>query len=158
MAELTKVVGKEEIAKALRAANVTMGSAVRRGLKRAGLYLQRKSQEIVPVHKGNLKASAGTRATGTGWNTDVVVFYTAAYAVYVHERTDVAHGKEFNIKHADEIASAHTPAQRKVWFNRGENQQAKFLETPARTEKPMLLKIITGEAQTGMKQVGRAPK
>jgi len=146
MVQMVKVTGAKEIIKRLQQANVQLGSDVERGLKKAGLFLQRKSQEIVPVQSGNLKDSAGTKALGSGWFTDVIVYYTALYAVYVHERTDLAHGVEFNIKHAEEIATAHTKAQKKIWFNRGENQQAKFLERPAREHRLAILAIIAGEA------------
>lgn len=115
MASMVEVKGVEGIVQALKEANVTIGHKVARGLKKAGLLLQRYSQEVVPIDTSNLKNSAGTRAFGKGWLTDVVVFYTAHYAVYVHERTD--------LKHA-------------------EGKQAKYLEGPAREHRDELLKVI----------------
>jgi len=134
MAHVIQVIGGKEILERLRRAGVSLGSDVARGLKKAGLLLQRYSMEIVPVDLGNLKASAGTDATGTGWDTDVVVFYTAHYAVYVHENTTARHGAEYN---------AAYPGRR----SRGENQQAKFLETPAREHGDELLDVIAGEGR-----------
>lgn len=146
MAVLPKVDGVAEVINRLRQTHENLGNGVARGLKKAGLFLQRESQGQVPVHLGPLKASAFTRAFGKGFKTDVVVGYTAKYAVFVHEDLEAAHGKEFNVKHADKIANAHTPAQKKMWFNRGENQQAKFLERPAREKAGEIIQIIADEA------------
>ena len=120
MAQLVQIFGVQEVKDNLRKANYSLGASTRRGLIKAGLYLQRQSQKIVPVLTGNLKNSAGTKPIGHGWYTDVVVYYTAAYAVYVHERTELRHkpGKE-----------------------------AKFLEKPARIYRPQILAIIRGEAE-----------
>lgn len=54
-------------------------------LLRAGLYLQRESQRLVPVEYGVLRNSAFTRREDTGRKFIVLVGYTAAYAIYVHE-------------------------------------------------------------------------
>lgn len=62
------------------------------GLKRAGLFLQRESMQVVPVDTGNLRASAFTMCIGD--NTEAVqvqVGYSAAYALYVHENLDARH-------------------------------------------------------------------
>lgn len=61
------------------------------GLKRAGLFVQRKSQEIVPIEFGILKNSARTEADGSRFDTKVSVMYLASYAVYVHENTRARH-------------------------------------------------------------------
>lgn len=121
-----------------------LGSGVARGLMKGGLHLQRKSQEITPVDLGDLHGSSFVRNVGgSGFNTDIVVGYGSEacnYAVFVHEDLDKAHGKAFNIKYAKEIAAG-------TMDNRGENQQAKFLERPARTEKKRIIKIIQREAR-----------
>ena len=96
-----------------------------RGLKKAGLLLQRESMKLVPVDHGVLRGSAFTRVTGTGSKTDVQVGYTASYAIYVHENLDAAHGKQFNAKYRKEIANGQMRS-------RGANQSAKFLERPYR--------------------------
>lgn len=120
MAHMVKVIGVNEIKNKLRESSMRLAGSVRRGLMKGGLYLQRESQKIVPVETGNLKGSAGTKPIGRGWHTDVVVYYTATYAVYVHERTELSHkpGKE-----------------------------AKFLEKPAREQRKKILDIIAGEAE-----------
>ena len=117
MAHLVKIFGKNEIKKRLNQANIILGQQVRQGLIKAGLFLQRKSQEVVPIEFGNLKNSAGHKPIGQGWNTDVIVYYTASYAVYVHEIT----------------TAQHKPGK-----------IAKYLETPMRENRENLLRIIAG--------------
>lgn len=144
------------------------------GLKKAGVYLQRESQKIVPVWTGNLKASAYTKVVkrrgfvgrmilgefkaggGQGIMTDVVVGYgsSAKYAIYVHQNLDKAHGTAFNVKHAAQIAAkmkvhkkgknaGKTYWSRKEYYRpRGPDQQAKFLEVPARNKRAEMLEII----------------
>jgi len=111
------VTGASEIRQRIRMLSASLGEKFRRGLTKAGLELQRWSQKEVPVDMGTLKNSAGTRVIGAGWGSDAVVFYTAAYAVYVHERMDLKH-----------------PVGR-----------AKFLEGPARERRDELLRIIERE-------------
>ena len=145
--KMIKLEGLPQVLSRLKGATGDMQNKAGRGLKLAGMFLQRESQKIVPVQLGNLKNSAFTRSMGTGLRTDVTVGYTAEYATYVHEDLDKAHGTAFNVKHADEIRSA-TKKQRTAaggLFNRGEEQQAKFLETPARTKRTEMLAIIAAE-------------
>lgn len=110
------------------------------GLKMAGLLLQRESQRIVPVDTGLLKASAFTRHTGKGIDCVVRVGYTQVYAVFVHERMDLAHGKAYNEKHAARIASGE-------YKPRGPSQTAKYLEIPLRTNRQRMIQIVLQHAQ-----------
>lgn len=119
---------------------------LQRGLMRAGLALQRESMKIVPVMTGNLRASAFTRPTGSGTKFEVQVGYTAKYALYVHEDLEAAHGSVFNAKHAERIAKAKG-RDKKIWFNRGPDQQAKFLEKPFREQRKRLAEIVEMEIQ-----------
>lgn len=91
---------------------------VERGVYKAGLFLQRESQKIVPVLTGNLRLSAFTRKEGKGTGTQVRVGYTANYAVFVHEN----------------LTARHKPGK-----------QAKFLETPAREKRDEIAAIIANE-------------
>ena len=84
----------------LRRRENMFANAVGQGLKLCGLFVQRESQQIVPVDTGNLKAGAFTRSVGTGFGTTVTVGYVAAYAMIVHEDLTKAHGKEYNAKYA----------------------------------------------------------
>ena len=143
MAKLASISGIDKIIRNLGRIDAQIARGVARGLKRGGLLLQRESQKIVPVDKGPLKASAFTRNIGgSGFKTDIIVGYTTAYAVYVHEDLEAAHGEAFNRKYAEQIADTAN----KQFHNRGSNQQAKFLEQPARELKPVILKIIHQEA------------
>jgi len=116
MVGMLNVVGVAGVRRAMRMSAGTR-IAVERGLKRAGLFVQRESQKIVPVDTGALKNSAGTSSTGFGWNTTVAVFYTQSYAIYVHERTELR----------------HKPGKR-----------AKFLESVVREQRARILAIIAG--------------
>ena len=125
MAKMVTITGVRGIIENLRKLEKAQGSRltggimphviVERGLPKAGLFLQRSSQEIVPVDKNILKPSANTRKEGSGWKTVVTVSYTTAYAVYVHERTDLKNKP---------------------------GQEAKFLEKPAREKRGEILRII----------------
>ena len=120
MAHMVEVIGVEDVKRRLKEAGVKLGFQVRRGLIKAGLFLQRESQKVVPVDTSNLKNSAGTKPIGHGWHTDVIVYYEATYAVYVHERTELKHKK---------------------------GKMAKFLEKPMRENRHRILGIIAGEAK-----------
>ena len=144
MAKILKITGINTVIRNLGKAKGVLGTGVARGLKKGGLHLQRKSDEIVPVDLGDLKGSSFCRNIGgRGFDTDIVVGYGSEacnYAIYVHEDLDKAHGKAFNIKYAKEITAGTMP-------NRGENQQAKFLERPAREERKRIVRIIQREAR-----------
>jgi len=130
----------------------SVGSAFATGLKTAGLFLQGESQAIVPFQLGELHGSAFTRNVGgKGFDADVVVGYTAKYAPFVHENLDAAHGKEFNIIYAEAIAAAvgtKKGTAKGGMFNRGENQQAKFLETPARNKRKEIIQIVADKVRS----------
>lgn len=171
MAQLQYVEGLNVVARNLKLfADQTLPRKMARGLKKAGGYLQRASQRIVPKDEGNLHDTAFTRAEGSGLDVVVTVGYTAEYAVYVHEipppsslrqyvvrdrarsqawhamgagaatrsRT-AAHGEAFNEKHAKEIA-------RGAEHSRKPGQAWKFLETPMRTERAEMIRIVWMEA------------
>lgn len=144
MTGLGSVLGRLKKVKSVR-----LGPGFEVGLKRAGLFLMRKSQEIVPVWRGPLRASARTmNIGGKGYLADVVVSFGAGapYAVVVHEDLNKVHGEAFNRKYAVEISNAKTAQQKSYYFKRGKNQQAKFLEKPARIYRPQLIALIYGSA------------
>jgi hypothetical protein len=120
--------------------------AVAVGLGGGALFLQRESQKIVPVQLGNLKNSAGSRVEiSAGGKISAIVFYTAAYAVFVHENPNAAHGRDFNAKYAKEISAAKgtkSGTARGGMFNRGPNQQYKFLERPAREKRKEIVLVV----------------
>lgn len=107
--------GVKEIQAAFNLKRKTHAKGLRIGLLRAGLYLQRESQKLVPIATGALRASAGTRVEGVGFDTAVVVSYGTLYGLYVHENLD----------------AKHMPGR-----------QAKFLEQPLREGRDHLKAII----------------
>jgi hypothetical protein len=150
MARIHELFARQNSFKAkLRGRFLRYGLLIGQNLIKAGFYIQRESMKIVPILTGNLRASAFTRFTGVGLQTRVQVGYTAAYAIFVHEIVEYAHGSEFNAKHRDKIARLNyttkeevqgplKPGQKKrktktvkvehpYYFNRGVRQQSKFL-------------------------------
>jgi len=114
------VQGVKEIQRAITAHKKKTAKGLRVGLLRAGLFLQRESQEIVPFDKGFLKASGGARygwprEEGVGFDIAVAVGYSANYALYVHEN----------------LTARHDPGK-----------QAKFLEQPLREKMDRIGAIV----------------
>lgn len=160
MASMIKITGMRAVLQKAMRASMKIKNNASNGLVKGGRYLQAESMRIVPVQTDNLRGTAFTRRIST---FHVIVGYTAPYAAFVHENPNAAHGKAFNIKHAVEIAKANErlyfdakgrvvgqkagTQRHKVWFNRGENQQWKFLETPARTKRLNILAIVAAEAR-----------
>lgn len=90
MAATIKIEGLDE---AIASINEEIGKINGRttgGLLAGGLIIQRRSQELVPVKYGFLKASAYTRKTPEDPKV-VEVGYSAAYALYVHENLEAHH-------------------------------------------------------------------
>lgn len=144
---MTNVVGLIGVQNALKNLRTAVPKKVERGIKKAALRLQRDSMELVPIQFGNLRASAFTRVEAVASSIVATVGYTADYALIVHENLNAAHGKAFNEKYADKIAKKKkSPSAKKLYFKRGPNQQAKFLETPARENQDVYAKIIVDEA------------
>lgn len=143
---LCEVKGVKKMMSDLQKRSKMHRKAIAAGLGGGALFLQRESQRIVPVQLGNLKNSAGSRVEITaGGKISAIVFYTAAYAVYVHENPNAAHGRDFNQKYASEISAAKGTkggTARGGLFNRGPNQQYKFLERPAREKRKEIVLIV----------------
>jgi len=124
------VTGAKEILSNMKKHQKLLGLGVAAGLKAAGLALQRESQQLVPVDTGNLKASAFTRAEGSGLNTAVTVGYTAAYALFVHELIGM------------KLEGQPRPGGRGRYWDPAGRGRAKFLEEPARRMAPQLVAIV----------------
>ena len=92
MAKISHVTGVSSIMAKLRVGGLQQGMIMESRLKKAGLFVQRESQKVVPVEFGVLKNSAFTRKLkGVGFTADIIVGYTAHYAVYVHENLQARH-------------------------------------------------------------------
>jgi hypothetical protein len=116
---VAKLEGVQEVIKRLMTFRKSTAAGMERGYVRAGAFLLRKSQQVVPVDTGALKNSGFTRKTGSGFSTDVTVGYTQSYAIYVHEN----------------LEARHKPGK-----------IAKYLEKPARDYRQEMLQIIRREA------------
>jgi len=135
MANVRLIVGVENVLRNMRRRQDLLGAGVSRGLRLAGLELQRASQLLVPVEYGVLRASAFTRHTGASFDTVVNVGYTAAYAIYVHENVAMA-GR-----------GLPRPSGRGNYWDPAGRGQAKFLEEPARIMTPHLRQTIMRAAR-----------
>ncbi len=135
MAQITAIKGIQVVLRNLKARQEELGKGIERGLKKAGLRLQAESQKLVPVNFGVLKASAFTRAEGTGLKTKVKVGYTAAYALYVHESVGMV------------LKGLPRPHNRGRYWDPQGRAQAKFLEEPVRRLAKELREIIKNEAK-----------
>lgn len=145
MADIGQVLGIPTVLKNLAKSQAKIGAGLQRGLKKAGLRLQRESQRIVPVDTGELKGSAFTREEGKGLKTVVKVGYTASHALFVHEAVDMAlKGQKRTGMRAD-----GRPKKGKYWDPQGRGQ-AKFLEEPARRLQPEMRKDIESETVIGL--------
>jgi len=131
MASVNTIVGVEQVLARLRAKTMAMSLGCSRGLRLAGLMLQRESQRLVPVDYGVLKASAFTRSFGAGFSTQVIVGYTAEYAIYVHE----------NVEMKLKGQPRPPPHKGKYWDPQGRGQ-SKFLEEPARRLRGDMRRVI----------------
>lgn len=87
-----------------------------RKIKIGGLFIQRISQEVVPIDQDILRLTARTRNIGgSGFDVDVVISYGTNYAVYVHEN----------------LEARHKPGK-----------QAKYLEAPIRKRRKEIFSVI----------------
>jgi hypothetical protein len=123
MAHLVKITGISKVVHNLKKARGVMGKRYAKGLKAGGLFLQRLSQQIVPIDTGNLRGTADTHNIGgEGFDADIVVHYGAgaAYAVYVHENLDARHAP---------------------------GKTAKYLERPAREKRKEIIQVIRDRAR-----------
>ena len=133
--------GADQIRERLERYQSALGRALENGLLKAGETLQRDSQERVPVNTGHLKASAFTRLDGAGLNSNVLVGYTADYALFVHEAV--------GMKLKGQPRARGTRPGGKGWRGRYWDPQGraqpKFLEGPAYELRGTMFGIIQRE-------------
>jgi hypothetical protein len=92
----------------------------RRGLIKAGAFLQRESMKVVPVDTDVLRPSANTRWEGQGLDTEVIVSYGTEYGLEVHENLEMRHKP---------------------------GKTAKYLEGPFRENRQKLIKTVLDEVK-----------
>lgn len=119
MAVRFRIAGKDEVLRNLNRQVLGIKKRTRKGMLAAGLLVKGESMRLTPVDTGNLRNSAYTDPIGTDDNPGVEIGYQAAYAVYVHERTELHH----------------------------EVGQAKFLETALKKSARRVLSIIRRAAK-----------
>ena len=119
---LFRVLGANKTQKALAKKSSEYQRGLKRGVTKASFYLLRESLKLTPVDTGNLKRSGQVRVEGSGFNVEGKVVFTAEYSLVVHEMV----GANF----------------------KAPGTQAKFLEQPARTERPKLKQIIRDELRS----------
>lgn len=111
----------QEVITALQRVRKKKTAAVFRGLKKAGLFVQRESQLIVPVDTGVLRNTANTRGIKhSETDVEVRVSYGTEYGIYVHE----------------DLGANHAPGT-----------EAKFLEKPFRQNKKRIALIVVKEIE-----------
>lgn len=128
------VQGVKAIRDAIEANGKALAKGVRVGLHRAGLFLQRESQKIVPIDTGALRESAHTRMEGRGLGSVVVVGYSTDYAVPVHEDLDADHSLGRRSK--------KTGKRQKLGTRHMPGKLAKYLEKPLREKADRIAEIV----------------
>lgn len=149
---MAEVTGSDKLIAQLNQKRNTILKNLSVGVRKGGLFLLKKSLEIVPRDTGNLARTGRIRMADESTKTRPVanVSYGTDYAVYVHEIPDppTAHGWHYNLKHRWEIAmGAIEPFTGRPYHERGPGQQFKFLEKPARENRKEIRDIIVNEVK-----------
>lgn len=111
-----KVTGLEKILSNLDKEAAKIEGLSMEGLLEAGFKVLKVAQERTPVDTGNLKNSGYVRKEG---KLGVIVGFSAAYAIYVHENLEAHH----------------------------DTGQAKFLESALRDNREAILSILQAKAR-----------
>jgi len=122
--------GVDVVRKNLRESHQNYGVLFQRGLKKATKFLFDRTQEVVPVDNGDLKASGVWVVEGDGFEAVGSISYLIFYAVYVHENLENFHP----------------------------NGQAKYIEGPVREYRFVTVKIILDEMKKSRDAKGRFKK
>lgn len=100
----------QRVLSAMKGKALRDGVAIDEGLKKCAEILLKKSQELVPVDKGPLKASGKVISNGKkGMAANYTVFYggpSAPYAFIVHERLGVHHKPPTQAKYLSDAVNA----------------------------------------------------
>jgi hypothetical protein len=115
-------------------------AGIREGMVEGADVIFQESQRLVPKEFENLKESGYVTLMALEKNVRIEIAYEAPYAVYVHERQDLAHGAEYNSRYADDIAAGRKTA-------RQPQEQAKYLEDAIRSKRRELLRLVRSKAK-----------
>ena len=145
MSSINHVHGVQEVIAHIKATHEQHAKKCQQAITRCTLLLERYAKALVPVQTGHLKASGYSHMSGSGFDTVGKVAFTAEYAVWVHEDLTALHGSAFNTAYASQIATA--PPNDPYWFNRGKDQQAKFLLGALNAHREEFLGILKAVAK-----------
>lgn len=120
MARRVAISGIDKVLSNLNRSVTGIKNRSRQGIQVAALMVLGTSKKLTPVDTGNLRAGTYTKLLGGLNNPGAEIGYTAAYAVFVHERTEL-----------------HHPVG-----------QSKFLETALKQNAKKVLEIIRKTART----------
>ena len=85
------VVGIPESRKALRNLSKAAQKGAEKGVKKATKFLLKETLKVTPIKTGKLRKSGQTRYTGKGYKKVGKIWFTARYAIYVHEDESKKH-------------------------------------------------------------------
>ena len=125
MIELEPLQGYQAVLRGFDTMDERVQQGAEEGLVLAGLYLFARSQELVPVDTGALRASGTVRRRGRGLKARVWIIYSVYYALYVHEMVHIA---------------------------RRNGRIPKFVEVPMRSRQHVMLGIIEGRIRMRLAQ------
>lgn len=83
--------GSTELKKELKNTSHETKLKWERAIRVAARYVQEKSLELTPEATGYLKSSCDMVRISSGWYANFRIFYTAEYAVFVHEMLENSH-------------------------------------------------------------------
>jgi len=129
------VVGSHQFIRRMAEYRQRQAEAVEQGVRQATYMLGELSTYYVPLDTGELLLSQTINFRGHGLETRGSVGYSDPKARSVHENLWWRHGARFNEAYADLIAAGVTHA-------REPQEQAKFLELPARIYERDLQQVI----------------
>lgn len=102
-------------------------------------FLFSKTQEVVPVRTGRLKASGRVTFTGSHWKTKAKITYNAPYAMIQHENLQFSHAPGKQAKYVEGPARKFRPQMRR------------------RYERKMRENVLTRGSSSIPQPTGRAP-
>jgi len=132
----TYVANLRELIETLKKKKEAQAEGFEEGVTKAAWDLYDRALDVVPIETGKLWLSGKVIIEGKGFQTVGHVIFDAEYAIWVHERLDLAHGKVYNIKYAEDIAAGRKILKRP-------QEQAKFLESPLRDNEARYRQMIT---------------
>lgn len=140
----TVLEGLAEFILALRGIKRQHIAGLTKGMLEGASVIFEESQRLIPVEHGPLKASGKVIVLAVGEKAKIEISYSEPYAMAVHEVKEYAHGQDYNVKYADDIAAGRKTA-------REPQEVYKFLEKAIRRKRKAALEA----AAKNMKRLRR---